>query len=176
MMTVTITLTSSGSNTGPFDLYSDLDGFTTPFETGVLRASLIAGYSSSLVPDWTNTIRIQSTGECTNYIDVPVIPYTTSTSTTSTSTSSTTTTTTTLALVQYCYTGAYPCGDSIHLISGHEPFTGSVTYWDEFGVEHTGYYCSNIGQISVYSSAVPIEVAMIGPQTCSTTTTTTTIP
>jgi len=66
-MTVTITLTISGSNTGPFDLHSDFDAFATPFESGVARASLIAGYTTELVPDGTNTIRIFSTGDCTNY-------------------------------------------------------------------------------------------------------------
>lgn len=94
-MTVTITLTISGSNTGPFDLYSDTDGYTTAFESAVARASLIAGYTTALVPDGTNTIRLVSTGECTNYIDISVIPYTTTTTSTSSTTTSTSTTTTT---------------------------------------------------------------------------------
>jgi len=90
-MTVTITLTSSGTDTGPFDLYSDLDGYSTPFETNVPRASLVAGYTTANVPDWTNSIRIQSTGTCTNYIDVAIIPYTTTTTTTVPATTTTTT-------------------------------------------------------------------------------------
>lgn len=49
-MTVLITLTLAGSDTGPFDLYSNADGYTTAFETGISRAALIAGYTSNLAP------------------------------------------------------------------------------------------------------------------------------
>lgn len=80
-MTVLITLTSAGTDTGPFNLYSDLDGFVSAFETGVSKASLLAGYPSALVPDFTNTIRIMSDGICTNYIDIPVEVTTTTTTT-----------------------------------------------------------------------------------------------
>lgn len=69
-MTVLITLTLAGIDTGPFELYSNLDGFVTPFATGVSRASLIAGYSATTVPDYTSIIRIKSVGVCTNLIDV----------------------------------------------------------------------------------------------------------
>lgn len=91
-MTVLITLTIAGTDSGPFDLYSNLDGYTSAFETGVSKSSLLSGYSSSLVPDYTSTIRIKSNGICTNYIDVLVNSPTT---TTTTSLSSTTTTSTT---------------------------------------------------------------------------------
>jgi len=70
-MTVLITLTTAGSGTGPFDLYSDLDGYTTAFETGVSRTSLIGGYASTVVPDNTTTIRVKSTGNCSSYVDIP---------------------------------------------------------------------------------------------------------
>jgi len=79
-MTVFITLTAAGSDSGPFNLYSDLDGYVTPFETSVSKSTLLAGYSSSLVPDYTNTIRIQSESTlCTNYINVAVVTTTTTT-------------------------------------------------------------------------------------------------
>jgi len=102
-MTVLITLTIAGTDVGPFDLYSDIDGFSSAFATGVSRASLLSGYSSSAVPDYTSIARVLSTGDCTNYIDITLDePTTTTTSsssststTTSTSTSSSTTTTTT---------------------------------------------------------------------------------
>jgi hypothetical protein len=42
-MTVLITLTTAGTNTGPFDLYSDADGFISAFATGVSKAALLAG-------------------------------------------------------------------------------------------------------------------------------------
>jgi hypothetical protein len=81
-MTVLITLTIAGTDSGPFDLYSNLDGFTSAFETGVSKASLLAGYSSSLVPDYTTTIRVKSNGVCLNYVDILVESTTTTTTTT----------------------------------------------------------------------------------------------
>lgn len=83
--TVTITLTSAGLDTGPFDLYSDADGYVTPFETGVLKVLLVAGYTSVLVPDGATIIRVVSTGICTNFVDLPInviSPTTTTTTTT----------------------------------------------------------------------------------------------
>lgn len=78
-MTVLITLTTAGTDSGPFNLFSDIDFFTTPFETGVSKSALLAGYSSSLVPDFTTIVRVKSNGTlCTNYIDIPV-EYTTTT-------------------------------------------------------------------------------------------------
>jgi hypothetical protein len=92
-MTVYITLTSVGADTGPFDLYSNIDGYTSAFETGVSKIDLQAGYSSSLVPDFTSTIRVKSNGICTNFTDISVEqPITTTTSTTEESTTTTTTT------------------------------------------------------------------------------------
>jgi len=73
-MTVLITLTTAGTDTGPFNLYSDLDGYTSAFESGVSKSSLVAGYNSILVPDGTTTVRIMSNSElCTNYIDVVIV-------------------------------------------------------------------------------------------------------
>lgn len=91
-MTVLITLTAAGSDSGPFNLYSNLDGYATAFETAVSKASLLAGYASSLVPDYTTTIRVLSTGTCTNYIDIILTQPTTTTTTSYTSTTTTTTT------------------------------------------------------------------------------------
>lgn len=107
-MIVTITLTTAGSDTGPFNLYSDVDGFVSAFETGVSKAALLAGYTSSLVPNGTTTVRVMSNSVlCTNYIDIiiggecsttttttTVVPPTTTTTTTSPSTTTTTTTVT----------------------------------------------------------------------------------
>ena len=69
-MTVLITLTVAGTDSGPFNLYSNLDGYISAFETGVTRAALLAGYSSALVPDFTTIVRIQSIGDCSNNIDI----------------------------------------------------------------------------------------------------------
>lgn len=80
--TVLITLTLAGTDTGPFDLYSDADAYVTPFENDVPKASLVAGYTSVLVPDLATIIRVQSDSLCTNYIDLPIVVTTTTTTTT----------------------------------------------------------------------------------------------
>lgn len=98
-MTVLITLTVAGADSGPFNLYSNTDGFVSAFETGVSKAALLAGYSSALVPDFTTVIRVLSTGACVNYIDI-LLESTITTTTTTTTQSPTTTTTTTSGLTQ----------------------------------------------------------------------------
>lgn len=81
-MTVLLTLTTAGTDATVFDLYSNLDSFTTAFETGVSRASLVAGYSSALVPDFTTIVRIQATEKCVNFVDIVLESTTTTTTTT----------------------------------------------------------------------------------------------
>ncbi len=82
-MTVFITLTTAGADTGPFNLYSDVDGYISAFETNVDKADLLAGYSSSLVPNGTTIIRIMSVSTlCTNYVDVTLTTTTTTSTTT----------------------------------------------------------------------------------------------
>jgi len=102
-MIVVITLTTAGSDTGPFNLYSDVDGYTSAFETGVSKAALLAGYTSTLVPNGTTIIRVMSNNPplCTNYIDVPVLSCDSTTTTTTTETPTTTTTTTAVPCVCY---------------------------------------------------------------------------
>ena len=88
-----IKLTTAGNNTGPFNLFSDVDGFTTAFETGISKASLLAGYTSTVVPDFTTIIKVASDSLCANSIDIILEATTTTTSTSSTSSTTTTTTT-----------------------------------------------------------------------------------
>jgi hypothetical protein len=174
-MTVLITLTVAGSDSGPFDLYSNLDGYTSAFESGVSKASLLAGYSSALVPDFTTTIRIKSVGDCNNYIDIPL--YTTTTSSTSTSsTSSTTTSTTTIANTCYAFQS--------------DPYTTTFTaqYIDCNGAVQTANDtcfsppCTyTLCGFAVLSSSVSMSLVAVCTTTTSTTvapttTTTTTIP
>lgn len=71
-MTVTITLTTAGGDTGPFNLYSNVTSYLSAFDTNIPKASLIAGFTTSNVPAGTTTIRVVSTGKCTNHIDIPV--------------------------------------------------------------------------------------------------------
>lgn len=92
-MTILITLVlPPGGDAGPFNLFSNTDGYVTPFATNVSAAALIAGYTALLVPDGTTIIKVQSVGVCTNFVNVPVnvLPTTTTTSSSSTSTTSST--------------------------------------------------------------------------------------
>lgn len=108
-MTVLITLTIAGTDSGPFNLYSNLDGFISVFETGVTKIDLEAGYPSSLVPDYTTTIRVMSTSSfCLNYVDIPVETTTSTSTSTSSSTSTSTTTTTSTPTTTTTTTGACP--------------------------------------------------------------------
>jgi len=103
-MLIQITLTiPPGGAAGPFDLFSNADGFASPFETQVSAADLVAGYTVTL-PMGATIIRVCSTGTCENCIDLPTnCPTTTSTTTvaptttTTTTVAPTTTTTTTVA-------------------------------------------------------------------------------
>jgi hypothetical protein len=90
-MTVTIILTLAGNDTGPFDLYSDVDGYTNAFIVGVSRGVLVTGLTTGTVPDGTTNILVQSTGVCDRDLYLTVAGAPTTTTTTSTTTSTTTT-------------------------------------------------------------------------------------
>lgn len=102
-MTVFITFTTIGADAGPFNLYSDVDGYSSAFEVGVTSVQLLTGFPSASVPSGTTIIRAKSFGVCTNFVDLPLIPAppttttttlppVTTTSTTAVPTTSTTTT------------------------------------------------------------------------------------
>jgi hypothetical protein len=93
-MNVYIKLLVAGTDTGPFNLLSDVDSFVTPFESGITRDSLVTGYTATDVPDGTTQVKVQSTGNCTNSIIIDIAVATTTTTSTTTSSSTTTTTTT----------------------------------------------------------------------------------
>jgi hypothetical protein len=127
-MTVLITLTLAGTNTGPFNIYSNSDGYTTALATGVAKSALVAGYSLAGVPNDATIIRVTSTGTCTNSIDM-VISNTTTTTTTSTSTSTTTSTSTSTTSTT---TTPAPC-QQINLYPGNATacaHLGSLTLFD----------------------------------------------
>lgn len=90
-MTVLITLTVAGADSGPFNLFSNLDGYTSAFAVGISKAALLAGYSSSVVPNGTTIVRVVSIGDCTNYIDIVLSSLITTTTTTIAPTTTTTT-------------------------------------------------------------------------------------
>ena len=105
-MTILITLTTVGIDCSTFDIYSNVDGFISAFETDVPKASLSAGFSSANAPDGTTIIRVKAKGVCTNYIDITLSTITTTTTTSSTSTTTTTTTTIpTIACSEYTSSG-----------------------------------------------------------------------
>jgi hypothetical protein len=65
-VTITFPSTGLGSDTGPFNLYSDTDGYTNAFETGITSNTLIYGFSTNNVPNGTTTVRVVSESECCN--------------------------------------------------------------------------------------------------------------
>ncbi len=153
-----ITLTTAGADTGPFNLYTDIDGFVTPFETGVGKAALEAGYLSSLIPDGTSIVRVKSTSLfCTNYINL-ALPTTTTTTSTSTSTT-TTTTTAAPATVSIDACGsqqADPSGNIVIYVYASVPVATTLTV----GVTWT----------SSDTSTVSGTVTILAGETCGTTT------
>ena len=88
-MNVLITLTNPGVDTGPFNIYTNVDNYVTAVGTNIARATLVSGYNAT-VPATATTVKVESTGTCTSSIYLSIIQPTTST-TTSTSTSTTTT-------------------------------------------------------------------------------------
>jgi hypothetical protein len=93
-MVVLVTLTSPGSDTGPFNLFSSVD-LVTPLVSGVAKSALVSGYTLSSVPDAATYIKVASTGTCTNSINLNITNPTSTTTSTTTSGAGTTTTTTT---------------------------------------------------------------------------------
>ncbi len=138
-MTVLVTLTLAGTDVGPFNLFSNVDGYTTPLATGVSRAALIAGYSLAGVPDIASIIRAQSTGTCTNYLDMLLSGATT---TTTTSTSSTSTTSTSTTPVPACLTGDT---SAVASCAGGESALFTVTAGNTALITPGGYYYSGSG-------------------------------
>jgi hypothetical protein len=70
--TVNITIAAAGTDTGPFNIYSNLD-YVTPINTGVLKSELLAGYTSTVVPDTATSVRVKSNNaNCTNYVDMTI--------------------------------------------------------------------------------------------------------
>jgi hypothetical protein len=135
-MTVLVTLTLAGTDVGPFNLYSNVDGYITPLATGISRSALIAGYSLTGVPDTAAVIRAQSTGTCTNFLDM----YLSGGTTTTTSSTSTTTSTTTAAVP--CLTGDT---SAVASCSGGESALFTVSAGRTALITPGGYYYSGSG-------------------------------
>jgi hypothetical protein len=142
-MTVLITLTTAGTSTGPFNLYSDVDGYATPFETGVAKSALVAGYNSTVVPTGSTVVYVLSTGTCNTGVYLNISGVTT---TTTTSTSSTTSTTTTSILS--CLSGDT---NAIATCSGGESARFTIASGYTAGIIPGGNYYSGSGTRSYYA-------------------------
>lgn len=71
--TVIITIAAAGTDTGPFNLFSNADAYATAFVTGISKTALLAGYTSSVVPDAATIVRVKSnSASCTNYVDMSI--------------------------------------------------------------------------------------------------------
>ena len=141
-MFVFITLTSAGADAGPFNLYSDADGYLSAFATNVPKATLLAGYAAT-VPAGTTIVRIMSVGVCTNYIDVAI--------------STTTTTTTTVAVIS--------CGESSSFSGGVSyPITQSITLTSATGTVVLNYNAQSVPDrfIVDWNSSVVIDTGYRG--------------
>jgi len=147
-MTILITLTFAGTDTGPFDIYSNVDGFVTPLATGVSKAALEAGYSLLGVPDDASIIRVQSLGTCSNYLDILIAGATTTT------TSSTSTTSSTTTVAPSCLNGALSAVASC--VSGQSSLF-TVTVGNTALITPSGYYYSGSG--TRYYSAYIMDAA-----------------
>ena len=144
-MTILITLTTVGIDCSTFDIYSDVDGFLSAFETDVPKASLSTGFSSANAPDGTTVIRVKAKGVCTNYIDITLSTITTTTTTSSTSTTTTTTTTIIPSIACSEYTSSGGEGVSEYNITLDNPLGGYIvvefnaqTVPDKLEIIHNG--------------------------------------
>lgn len=66
-MTIILTITTGENDSGPFDIYVDVDGYTTPVASGITYAQLVLGYQLE-VDDNTIQVKIVSTGLCVNEV------------------------------------------------------------------------------------------------------------
>lgn len=123
-----VKLTTAGVDTGPFNLYSNSDGFLSAFESNISKASILSGIVVD-APVGTIMIRITSVNQrCSNYINLPVYADHTSTTTLTTlipPSTSTTSSTSTIAPIS--------CGDPVNYSGGpgwptsNNIFVGSAT-------------------------------------------------
>lgn len=184
-MIVIVTLTSPGTSTGPFNLFSS-QNLINPLVTGISRSALVSGYTLNSVPDAATFIRALSTGTCTNSLDINITTPTTTTTTTAAPTTTTTsttaapsTTTTTTTAITHAHSfrltagyssAALACGDGTQAITVYGD-NGSFLANDFFYVASTGstkfdgldLYYNNIdtyvvAQISTFGAITDSEI------------------
>lgn len=71
---VLITISYFGSSTDNyFSLYSNVDSYAVPFQTGVTKTSLLTGHTSHQVPDSATTIKVKpELGNCISLFSEPI--------------------------------------------------------------------------------------------------------
>ena len=74
-MTGAIQINKIGSALQTFYLYSDVNGFTAPFESGVTRSSLLLGHPTDKIPNSTTIIRAMSVDIPGKYLDISVFNF-----------------------------------------------------------------------------------------------------
>jgi hypothetical protein len=195
---VIITLTY-GSEAGPFDLYSDVDGYVTPFESNIPAGSFFYGYYTTNVPDGTTIIKVKSDGECINFVDLPIqnLPTPTpsitptqtqtQTQTPSSTIGSTPTQTPSVTPTMTGFTGPCVCVEITVTGPEGEGPAGSIEYTNCFGTlineafltQGTRYRCiSYIGSVIQVISSTNLTYQIAAGYSCDSGTcpTTTVIP
>ncbi len=71
-MTGAVQINTIGTALQTFYLYSDVNGFTAPFESGVTRDELLKGYATDQIPNSTSLIRLMSVDIPGKYLDIIV--------------------------------------------------------------------------------------------------------
>jgi hypothetical protein len=164
MITVTITLTNAGLDTGNFSIFSNVD-LITPLQTNVPRSSLVSGYPVANVPDAATSLKVVSDSpHCTNDITIPIQGITTST---------TTTTTTTQACLQVRYghdpSSPYDACNNYYAASSFYYYNGQALY-DGPGcsgaLAPSGYYSA--GQYSYYWDSQNPQDGLTNASPCDT--------
>lgn len=126
-MIITVTLTASQPDTGPFNISSNLNYSTVINTSPIEKAALLAPGYTMEVPNGTTIIRVASVGYggegCTNYIDVTL------TNAGDTTTSSTTSSTTVAPATCGITANVYEIEDPVYLCatwSSYTPPSGAV--------------------------------------------------
>lgn len=73
-MTGAVQVNKIGTALQTFYLYSDINGFTAPFASGVTRNELLLGYATDQIPNSTTVIRVMSVDVPGKYLDISTSP------------------------------------------------------------------------------------------------------
>lgn len=72
VITVLLRLTTAGVDTGPFDIYTNVDDYVVPIQEDISRQDLVSGYLCTNVPYNAIIVRVMSKNNCTNYADAEI--------------------------------------------------------------------------------------------------------